>query len=515
MLAVTLALLWPAFVNGEPFYMPDTSSYLRGADAAAYHLTGRPSAWTGEYFKRYPSGLAPAATTPAPRAPSLDAPASSPAAGASTSPQSKGPPVVLTGRSVYYGLLLYASQWLGNFWSVAVFQALLVAVAIALTVSVFGRALGIKRDAISIALCGTLIAAFTSVGYFASYLLPDVFGALGLLAFGHLVFVWEQNSRLSRAYWCALLAMAMLFHLSNFLLVALLAITALLATLLKVPAARSGLAAVAAALMIAAAGQALFSWSVRHATGHPPIAPPFLAARIIADGPGYEYLREHCPQVRLIYCRAIGFNSRISDSLLWSTDQNEGIFQALTPAEQRMAAAQQAPFVLAVAKERPIELIGSSIGAFFRQLTYFRLESFNYTRGNVAYFETKIPSPFIEHARQSKAYHKLMPVRLVEWTTIAAVLLSLVAIFWTLRTMIRSKRVPPVGAFLLFMVIGALFNSVICGAISTPKGRYQMRLVWVLPLVALASRRLLPWEPVEWAEDSLSTAAEPKSVTAR
>jgi hypothetical protein len=47
-IAVALALLWPAFVNGEPFYMADTPSYLRGADGAVHELTGASSAWSDE-----------------------------------------------------------------------------------------------------------------------------------------------------------------------------------------------------------------------------------------------------------------------------------------------------------------------------------------------------------------------------------------------------------------------------------------------------------------------------------
>ena len=44
-------------------------------------------------------------------------------------------PVVLAGRSIYYGLLLYAAQGFGNFWAVAILQAILVAIAIIFTVS--------------------------------------------------------------------------------------------------------------------------------------------------------------------------------------------------------------------------------------------------------------------------------------------------------------------------------------------------------------------------------------------
>ena len=363
---LTLAgiLLWPAFVNGEPFYMTDTSSYVRGADAAAHRLTGARTVWTDVYLQRF----APEAAT-------------APSSSAQTSP-----PVVLTGRSIYYGYLLYVAQSFGNFWSMVILQALLVATSIGATISVLRQNRRGQPTAASILVVGGLLAVLTPVGYFVSYLMPDVFGGLGLLAFAHLVFLWDQNSRLGRAFWFALLSAALLFHGSNFLLIGVLAVAAGIGLFLRLPARKAGLAAVVAALILSIAGQALFGWGVKQASGAAPVRPPFIAARIIADGPGYEYLREHCPKVGLIYCRAVGFRARVSDALLWSTDPQLGIFQALSPAEQRVAAAQEKRFVIAVLIDRPLDLIGSSIGSIGRQLGHFDLQSFNYAPVNIDYF---------------------------------------------------------------------------------------------------------------------------------
>ena len=476
-IAVALMLLWPAFVNGEPFYMPDTPSYLRGADGAVHELTGVSSAWSDELEKRFSVDAAAASKLSA-------APAAVPRANAE-------PAVVLKGRSIYYGALLYAAQWLGNFWVVAIFQALLCAVAIMLTVATLRRAMGRETSRYTFAGIGLLLAALTPVGYFASYMLPDVFGALGLLAAGHLLFLWSQQSRSSRFFWFALLALATLFHTANMLLLTLLALAVAIGLAFRLPASKPGLAAIVGTVMIGFLGQFAFSWGVEHATGAAPVRPPFLAARIIDDGPGYEYLREHCPEVRFVFCRAVGFRSRESAALLWSDDPREGIFQALTPAGQRLSAAQQNAFLLAVAKERPLELIRSSVGAFIRQLGYFKLESFNYTGPNNVYFRRKLPEPFLDHVKQSKAYQQKMPVTFVEWATVASVLASLVVVALAVRAAFRrEKKLTPVASFLLLLVLGVLINAAICGAFSTPRGRYQMRLIWVLPLAALATSRV-------------------------
>ena len=479
-IAVALTMLWPAFVNGQPFYMPDTPSYIRGADGAVHELTGASSAWSDELQKRF-----------APNAGVRTEPTATVSSSAADPRQRAEPSVVLKGRSIYYGSLLYAAQWLGNFWAVAIFQALLCSIAAAMTLAQVRRTFGRETRPITILEAGIAIAALTPVGYFAAYLLPDVFGGLGLLALGHLLFFWPQSRPLSRLFWFLLLACALLFHASNILLILSLTLLVAAGMIFKLPACKPGLLAVSAALILALLGQAFFSWGVKHATGAPPIRPPFLAARIIDDGPGYEYLREHCPEIRLIYCRTLAFRTRDSSTLLWSENPREGIFQALSPAEQRLAVSQQNAFVLGVLKERPFDLIGSSVGASFRQLSYFKLESFNYTRDNNNYFRNKLPQPFLDDAKASKAYQRVMPVRFIEWTTVASVLVALVVLALAIRTSIRrEKKLTQLSAFLLLLLLGVLVNAAICGAFSTPRGRYQMRLIWVLPLAALATCRV-------------------------
>ena len=478
-IAVALAMLWPAFVNGEPFYMPDTPSYIRGADGAIHELTGVSTVWSDELQKRFSAKVEPKADV-RPAAPAQAVARKVPAE----------PNVVLKGRSIYYGALLYAAQWLGHFWAMGLFQALLCTVAIALTIQQVGRAMGRETTPATLLAAGLAMAALTPAGYFASYLLPDVFGALGLLAFGNLLFFWNCSRPVVRLFWFALLTAAVLFHASNILLIASLSVIVALGLFVKLPASKTGFAAVGVALLIALLGQLAFAWGVKHATGASPIRPPFLAARIIDDGPGYEYLKEHCPEARLIYCRVLGFRTRDSATLLWSADPKEGVFQALPPAEQRLATAQQNGFVANVIKERPLEVLGSSTMAFLKQLTFFQLESFNYTRANNSYFRDKLPEPFLDHAKQSKAYHRSMPVRFVEWATILSVIAAVAAVALAVRgSLRREKKLTAVTSFLLLLTSGVLVNAAICGALSTPRGRYQMRLIWVLPLAALATCR--------------------------
>src|SRR5262245_24954318 len=43
---VLLLFIWPAIYNGQPFFSPDTSAYVRGFDAGMFRLTKRTTVWT-------------------------------------------------------------------------------------------------------------------------------------------------------------------------------------------------------------------------------------------------------------------------------------------------------------------------------------------------------------------------------------------------------------------------------------------------------------------------------------
>lgn len=468
---VSLALLWPPLVNGEPFFMPDTTTYMRGADAGIYKLTGMRTEWTDEFLARY--GSEPAS--------------SAPTAEASVPPGSQEPPVTLSGRSVYYGLLLYMGRLLGSFWLVAIGQAVLTATCIILTIRKLRGEIGARFRVREAAIWGVGLAVLTPVGYFAGYLMPDLFAALGLLALAHLISFWRRDSTKLRAFWLFVLAAALLVHSANILVLAALAALAMAVYALRLlPLGRTQFIAIAGAFLVAFAGQAVFSWAVVRTTGAPPVRPPFMSARMIDDGPGYRYLAENCPASGFLMCRVLNLESKNSDVLLWSLDPSQGLFMALPREEQRRVAAEDRRLALSIIANRPIEVLGSWISGFSRQLTHFGLTEFNYHKSNRDRYRDKLPPQVFDHTRRSAAYTQTMPVRFIELISIPVIILSVLAILWKLRSFERRDgRLSRVAVFLLVILGGIMLNAAVCGILSSPKGRYQMRIVWVLPLVAI------------------------------
>jgi len=162
--ATGLLLLWPALLNGGPFFMSDTISYIRGAASAFYRALDVKSAWTDQYFRLFGDAVS---------RPAIGAPAAA-----------TNVPVTLSGRSVYYGGLLFLCDFAGSLWTAVAVQSVLGATTVVLTAKniagLMGEDLGWNGLAV-----GVLAALATPLGYFTGYLMPDVFGGFAILAGGH------------------------------------------------------------------------------------------------------------------------------------------------------------------------------------------------------------------------------------------------------------------------------------------------------------------------------------------
>jgi hypothetical protein len=465
-LLLSLALLWPALRNGGAFLMSDTTTYIRGADAAVYKATGVATMWTGTFINRY---------GPPPQA----------LPGAIDRADPADLPVTIAGRSMFYGALLYLLSLAGNFWGVVVFQALATATAITLASEslrrAFGRGIQNWRSPIILA----IILGVSPAGYFVAYMMPDIFLPLGLLAFCQIAFLWRFLGRGERAFWVALLLAAMLFHTLH-LVILTSAFAVLLLTKGQILMREGREPAVAILLAIAAtlAGQSCVSGMITQATGAAPVQIPFVAARLIADGPGRDYLNAHCPEARFRLCAYRDRLRNNSDTLLWSYDPANGIFSAVPPRERRQISAEQTDFVIAVARDQPYAVARSTMSSIVHQAGTWALSEFNYDPFLRDNFRTKLPRPALAAAGGSAAFAQHMPVRLVEMTTPLLVLSAVPFLLLAFRRMQPSLDRAILLRYAMFIIGAIILNIVLCGALSAPHDRYLMRLIWLLPLCA-------------------------------
>jgi hypothetical protein len=465
--AAVVVLLWPALLRGSPFLFQDTSAYVRAVDAAVSSTTG----WTTEWTR---PGEVERMSSPAHHNASPSQPQAAAAAKQVPLDQNRVP---LIGRSFYYGVLAYASALTGSFWFLAVIHASVVALAtLVFLACVNGTSIAEQRGRATALVL--LLAAASTAPFFTSFMMPDIFTGVGILAAAMLMFPADSR-RSFTLFWFGLAAASALFHASHILI--LLGLGALGAVVSLLQPSRSVWRRVALVFIAAIAGLAgefTFSKAVEQATGAPPVRPPFITARLIDDGPGLRYLRENCDTEPLYLCQFVDRLPQHSDNFLWSSNPREGVFNTLNPAGKRKLAAEQGTFVRKVALAYPLDVIGSTAASAGRQLTLLRLSEFDPAeQAGVTGLPPSIAAAIVTSETGPDVLSADAFADLTTWVGLLA-LVSLPVLVW-------ARLIS--GHVALIVVAGVLLNSVICGGLSTPHDRYGARVLWLLPLLAGAA----------------------------
>jgi hypothetical protein len=496
--AVVLALL--AMLNGQPFYYPDTPTYLRGAETAATKLAGP---------GRFKPWL-PAASSP-PAAKSAAAPAQTPSAPstarASTQENQRSQKAltsvedktVLAGRSVYYGALLYLSHLSGSMWWTVAVQALTIAYVLELLLVRLWR---LKLALLPLIAAGLVL--ITPLGIYAGFLMPDVFAGLAILAFATLAVYWRALRSGDRMALSLLLLFSLLGHSSHVALIALMLLVLLVFRGLW-PRWRGYSAA---ALLVAAvcfagavAGEWAFSRAVTAATGAPPLRLPHPTGRLIDMGPGTAYLQASCPASGFVVCDYLrNYPTNWSD-FLFSSDPAKGTFALVDVAGKRRISEEQNRFILSVLRFDAVGVVSGVAVDFFRQIANFGVDIWGYDNTMLSHFAGRVPDGVF--AKMQSTPRQPFNAWLTQATQLAVAVSVALAFYWAIRR--RSMAPDPVpdlrgaaGAlpeadsawfsdFSTLVVIGVFANAAVFALIASSLDRFQARVIWLLPLLAIAA----------------------------
>jgi hypothetical protein len=465
---VMSAVAWPALFNGQPFYFSDTGAYVRGADAGIERATGISSAWSRSSLRR----------------PSASEGAPSPGQGGPfhESLSSIEDRAVLSGRSVYYGALLYLGYVGGEFWLVVTIQTLLLVLACLGTL----RACQVPEWPYA----GVVVAltSVTPAAFFVSFAMPDIFAALAILACAVLISIGRNLPWRDRIFWFLLLTFALLTHSAFVLVVAsMLLIATVVRFALRRDSERVGPVLVMSAVAIALLGEVGFTTAVTRILGAPPLRPPFLMARTIEDGPGFNYLLETCPQSGFVVCR---FKDRLplaADEVLWSRDPKRGVFAVVDPDTRRLLSQEQVRFFMAVLRFDLLGQARASIRNSFRQATLLGIPEFSYPEKRKREFEAKLPPQNAARMRSTAAYQGQMPIRtfsMLSYVLGIAGTIYLAYVSLSTQRNAAARRLASMGVAWL-IVLGVTLNAIVAGSLSTPHHRYQARVIWLIPIIAL------------------------------
>jgi hypothetical protein len=382
-------------------------------------------------------------------------------------------------RSFFYSLGILPFHWDATLWPVVAFQSLLTAYILWLVArSIFPRPIVWRY----LVLCA-LLNLLSSVGWFASLIMPDILGPVLYLCIYLLLFAADTLSLRERLVAMLIAWWSITGHATHLCLAvgACLLLTALVLLRRQSRHLWKGLVHLALVIFLAAVSQiALHAYLY----GEPSLngdRPPYLMARVIADGPGRWYLQQHCgqPGVNFALCDYVQKLSADSDDFIWGPN---GVWQSVPVETGERLQKEEIPFVLATLRVYPRAQLSKSAHNFWQQLTTISFEP-DASDWTLKEFDTVLPGQRSAYLRSRQSQNNLAfdfqtPVQ--NWTVIIS--LAVIAAF-----ALRQFRRPTARLAGLALVISSmvLANAFVTGALSTVEDRYQSRVVWLLPLLAL------------------------------
>lgn len=426
-----LLMMWPAFYNGYPIIYPDSMTYLDdGRPVARALFLHRLSDYYGM-------------------------------------------------RSLIYSLGILPWHWNRTAWPIVVLNALLSAYVLWLVIRSILPGQAVKAYLIIV----LLLSALTSLSWYVSLIMPDCLGPLLYLSFYLLVFARESLSRAERISLYPLAWWAVASHATHLpLSAALCVILALVLAWQRQPVRRSVrlVGEIAGVVVLAAAAQMALN---AYLYGEPSLngdRPPFLMARLIADGPGRWYLEKHCGEVKFAICQYVQKLPNDPDNFLWAPD---GIVQTANDETGRQLQAEEVRFALATLRAYPRELFAKSAAAFWHQLLTFGYEDLDASTWVLDVFDKTLPGQRwrYERSRQVRGDWPLdFFTTIQDWVVGLAAIA--IAVFIPLVWSYRSSRLTGLGVTILSMVI---VNAGLTGPISMVEERFESRVIWLVPLLAL------------------------------
>jgi len=391
-------------------------------------------------------------------------------------------PVNLVFRSVFYNFLVAPLTWAASsLWPIVFFQSLVVAYLMRLILrDVFGD--GSPRRFLAVTLGA---AALTSLPWETGFVMADVYAPVAVLALFLLGFCASTLSRGERLLVAAILLAACSVHLTHPILAAgLLALFAGLRWASRKRPAWPAPGLLEPAIPVALSALLLFGNNaiVHHEARYSVGGYAFLLARLVADGPAVDYLRETCPARHYALCDYLDELPRSSSGFLWteaSPFQKLGGFIGYRKEGREIVdgTLRHDPWRVARA------LASHGIQQLFEVKTGRGLESHLDDPWPTEEIRSFFPADFAAYAssRQSRGELRIRSLQRLHSIVIVAAWLACAAL---LPRLARRGRSLPV-LLLLTIASGYVLNAFVT-AQSSPEHRYGARVAWLIPFFCMA-----------------------------
>lgn len=465
---VALILMLVPIWNGFPLLYEDTAAYIsRPAKIIGPMIGDRSPEWI-----KLSSGTAEASPAPA-----------EPRTGANASEEDD---YWMAGRSVYWGTAAYLSTILVGPFGVVLLNALLLAFTLTIT---WFRILG-RTSARELWLVTAALSLATPLGIFVGLMTPDVLSGVFIVVLGGLATRWDILSWIERALLIAIACFAAISHDSIVAMSALLLPGAVAALwfISKRPLSGKVIACgmLGAPMLVGFLGVLVFHVAAIQATGKPPLRMSFLSAHIAHTEFGARAIRVQCRDRSFEICEHADKFPLNWTAFLFDRDPENGVFGPATLNEKRRLGEEQAELLVGAIMRYPFPALEHFAGDVYMQLATFDLYDVRQARKD-ATFQRMFSPPIYADWKESQLAQDDAIISAIGTLTYLVVFVSLIAVPLLVRGKgTRSEHICAVSIFVGLIFIGIFINAVVSGIMASPWGRFEARLIWLVPFAAFA-----------------------------
>ncbi len=395
--------------------------------------------------------------------------------------------IVTAGRSLYYGLLIFIG-WVTSLWTPAIFQALVLSWLVLLLFKFASPQAWAAKAIVTLA----VISIFGSASFFAGLLMPDVWVGMMVLA---LALLWAYEDRMSIWTKLAMLAImiySVVVHASHFAILGAVTVFFAVLWMLKLHRAESPVRKLAMPTIALVCGMiGMVAWTLAVTVGHGAkvMHRPFIAAHLTELGPGTNYLKESCPESSFALC---DFKDNLPVywiDFLFDESPETGVFGAASPEQRLAISEEEVSFALQTLLAEPVATISGLLTHGLMQLWTIEIYDVPVSYTQEKFLVDHAPADVVEFVKSTRLYNSPELAVTIERNT--EILAGLSVVMLAALLFLRIRRGTPADSqtvamdyVIIVLIAGVVLNALICGILASPYGRFQARIIWVLPLVA-------------------------------
>jgi len=214
-----------------------------------------------------------------------------------------------------------------------------------------------------------------------------------------------------------------------------------------------------------------------------PFGNVFLLARVIYDGPGMAALRDDCPTAKWRLCPFLDSFPSTSDDFLWSMESP--LRQAGGP---KVVSAEAGAIIWAALLADPLGEVRAALANTIEQM--IRFDSGDGLNPWPVQVSPTMERDFPPREQAAYASARQQAGSLSVWPLLARIhrIVALTGVLTcAILLPIAFRRRAACAGFLLAVLVALPVSAAITGSLSGPHDRYQARIMWLPPFIAVVS----------------------------